>query len=228
MKELLKFLYYKIIVPIIEPAIVNVFHFIWYHSPNTWPKNTFLGHEILQCPFDLQLYQELLFKTKPDFVLQTGIAGGGSLLYFATLFDIMNCPPESIVIGVDITLSENAKKLEHPRIHVIEGNSIGSDTLQKLDRLINMRRGFVILDSDHSKNHVLAELEIYNRFVAPNSYLVVEDTNVNGHPVSPLYGPGPLEAVNKFLKHNTEFYRDDDIWKRNKFSFHQRGWLKRK
>lgn len=213
---------------LLRQQVIDAYHNLWYHSPNTWEKNTYLGFGVKQSPSDLWIYQELLFAIKPAFILQTGVSEGGSIVYFAHLLDAMKAPESTIVIGVDIVLTPEAKRIDHPRVRLIEGSSVAAETLSRIRALLPAPTGFVSLDSDHSKNHVLAELNAYAEFVSAGSYMVAEDTNINGHPVSPDFGPGPFEAVQEFLAKDRRFVNDDTVWEqRHLFSQHQRGWLKR-
>lgn len=207
--------------------LVNRFHRVYYATTANWSHNTYCGYRVLQFPGDLWLYQELIYRERPAFIIQTGVAYGGSLLFFAHMLDRIQADATTIVVGIDIQLSETAQQLNHPRIHLIEGNSTDPHVVRQVESLLPAPMGMVSLDSDHSCTHVLREIECYRHLVRVGCYLVVEDTNLNGHPVWENHGAGPYEAVEQFLCLNQDFIRDDNIWRRNLFSFHQYGWLKR-
>lgn len=219
-------------IQLFRKPIATLFHYIYYTTPGTWTNNKFLGYPILQNPMDLQLYQELVYNLKPRYIVQTGICDGGSIVYFSTLLDIVQAPASAVTVGIDISLSKIAATISHPRARLIIGDSAAAETVEKVKQLLPSTSdapgpGMVVLDSDHSRDHVLKELRAYWELVSIGSYLVVEDTNVNGRPVNWSHGPGPHEAVEIFLRENSRFQRDDSMWERNLVSHHQRGWLKR-
>jgi cephalosporin hydroxylase len=203
---------------------IDEFHRLWYHS-GAWMKNYFLGHQIFQCPFDMQVYHQLVVKLRPRYILQTGISLGGSALFFAAQLDLIQADPSAIFVGIDIALTPEARALKHPRIHLIEGSSTDARTVEAVKALVPDGGGMVSLDSDHTRDHVLAELRIYRDFVADGSFLVVEDTNINNHPVFPEHGPGPREAMESFLGEDPRFIQDHVVWRHHLFTQH--GWLKR-
>lgn len=202
-----------------EPGITEAFHRLYYDTA-VWKDTYWLGVPTQKCPLDLWIYQEVLYEQRPDLIIETGTAHGGSALYMACVCDQLG---RGEIVTVDIYPIEG--RPEHPRVTYVTGSSTAPEVVAEVERLAEGReRVLVILDSDHARDHVLQELRIYSHLVSPGSYLVVEDTNVNGHPVFPEHGPGPMEAVEQFLTETDEFSTD---LAREKFflSFNPRGFL---
>jgi len=208
-----------------EKSIVDQFHDFYFNSHiigEVWGKSTWLGVPILKCPLDAWIYQEIIYEVQPDVIIETGTAKGGSAFYLAAICDLIG---KGSVITVDI--AEDKARPQHKRIKYITGSSTSPEIVGKIKEIIRPAgRIMVILDSDHAKDHVLKELNIYSSFVTKGSYLIVEDTNVNGHPIFADFGPGPMEAVENFLKRHKEFIVDA---KREKFylTFNPKGYLLR-
>ena len=209
--------------------IARAYHRNWYEAGNTWMHSKWMGFHIQQCPLDLQRYQELIFRLKPRAIVQTGVNQGGSLLFFAHMLDALGGPhSDGIVIGIDIQLSARAKELDHSRIHLIEGDSKGVDVLNRVRELVGDRSPILVsLDSDHRCDHVLGELRAFAPLVGPGGALVIEDTNLNGHPVLPHFGPGPREALEQWLPSSSDRFveigaEEDPNW----LSFH--SWFERR
>lgn len=205
--------------------VVDDFHRLYYDSSRsggTWHDTFWQGIPTWKCPLDLWVYQEIIFDQRPDVIVETGTAFGGSALFLSTMCDLVG---NGRVITVDVEHRDG--RPEHERLSYLLGSSTAPENVQQIEGAVPENGSvLVILDSDHSERHVLEELRTYSRFVAEGGYLIVEDTNVNGHPVRPDFGPGPMEAVDAFLQENGDFAVDPG---KEKFymTFNPRGFLKR-
>src|SRR6266850_5998905 len=190
-----------------EAEVVRQFHDLCYRhwlergADTLWLS--WFGHQLVKCPLDLWVYQELLVRTRPDLVVETGTWCGGSALYFAMLFDHLG---HGRIITVDIEVKAN--RPEHSRISYLTGSSVDAAVVAQVREAVGSQRAMVVLDSDHHAAHVYDEIIAYSPLVQTGDYLIVEDTNVNGHPAYPDFGPGPMEALNQFLSQNDEFLID--------------------
>jgi cephalosporin hydroxylase len=141
---------------------------------------------VWKCPLDLWVYQELIHELAPDLIVETGSAYGGSGLYLAMLCELVG---KGEVVSIDI--GEWPDRPRHQRLTYIVDSSTSPALVQRIaERARGLQTVLVVLDSDHRYEHVLAELQAYGPLVTPGSYLVVEDTNINGHPVYEDFGPG--------------------------------------
>jgi cephalosporin hydroxylase len=210
-----------------DRAVIDRFHDLLYGAAlETWANTYWLGVATEKLPLDLWVYQEMIAELRPDLIIETGTRFGGSALFMASICDLIG---KGRVITIDLQdLARNETvRPAHPRIEYITASSTAPEALEAVkDRSKAAENVIVVLDSDHSMTHVVDELRLYSPFVTPGSYVVVEDTNVNGHPVDPGHGAGPMEAVELFLRENDEFVPDAS---REKFlvTFHPRGYLKR-
>jgi cephalosporin hydroxylase len=205
-----------------EPRVSESFHQLYYES-RVWKDTHWLGVPVQKLPLDLWIYQEILYETRPDILVELGTAKGGSAFFFASVFDLLD---HGKVVTVDIVAAGDLP--EHPRITYLTGSSTAGEIVQRVRDLVgDGKRAMVVLDSDHARDHVLAELRLYADLVAPGCYMVVEDTNINGHPVYDDFGPGPMEALTAFLEEREDFDIDR---RREKFflTFHPNGFLRKR
>lgn len=197
---------------------------------------TWLGRPIIQYPQDMIATQELIWNIQPDLIIETGIAHGGSLIFYASILELIG--KESFVLGIDIDIREhNKKEIEnHPlfkRIELIEGSSVSDDVIEKVKSFVkNKKRVMVILDSNHTHEHVFKELELYSPFVTKDSYLIVLDTLIQDMPKGSYpnrdwgIGNNPKTAVWEFLKENNRFVIDESIHNKLLITVAEDGYLK--
>ncbi|MFS8084619.1 MAG: CmcI family methyltransferase [Acidobacteriota bacterium] len=167
-------------------------------------QQTWLGHRLLKSPFDCWIYQELIYRVRPDVILELGVMFGGASRYFA---DILQLIGHGEVLGVDISLGKVALD-NNERISYIEGDSTSPETFAQVKERIEGKRVIVVADSDHEKNHVLKELRLYAQFVPVGSYYIVEDSLNDVMHWHPVPNEGPQAAVREFVKDNDSFVPD--------------------
>lgn len=197
---------------------------------------TWMGRPIIQFPQDMIAMQEIIWRVQPDLIIETGIAHGGSLVYYASMLELIG--GDGLVLGIDVDIREhNRTAIEaHPmfkRIQMIQGSSIDEAVVEQIALVVRDRkRVLVTLDSNHTHAHVRRELDLYSPFVTQGSYLVVFDTVVEDMPKALFpdrpWGPGdnPKTAVWDFLKHNDRFEIDREIENKLLLTVAPDGYLK--
>jgi len=196
---------------------------------------SWMGRPIIQFPQDMVAMQELIWEVKPEIIVETGIAHGGSLIYYASILELMG--GEGFVLGVDIDIrAHNRAAIEaHPmakRILMVQGSATDQAIADQVAAIAKGKRALVCLDSNHTHEHVLAELRLYSPLVKAGSYLVVFDTVVEDMPADAFpdrpwgQGDNPKTAVRQFLAENDRFVVDRDIEHKLLFTVCPEGYLK--
>ena len=198
---------------------------------------TWLGRPIIKYPNEIVLMQEMIWEVKPDLIIETGIAHGGSIIFSASMLELIGDDGEIIAIDIDIR-EHNRKEIENhrlfKRITMLEGSSVSDEIIDKLKEIAKKKkRIMVFLDSNHTHDHVLKELELYTEFVTVGSYIVLPDTFIEYFPKGYFsdrswdVGNNPMTALREFLSKNNNFIIDKE--KENKLLITEafNGYLKR-
>lgn len=198
---------------------------------------SWLGRPIIQLPTDMIAIQEIIWEIKPDLIIETGIAHGGSVIFNASMLELLGNDGEVVGIDIDIRKHNRIEIENHPmfkRITMIEGSSIEGDVVKKVEKIAREKKTvLVLLDSCHTHEHVLKELEIYGEFVSLGSYMVVFDTAVefltdefnNDRPWG--IGNNPWTAVQEYLSKNEDYTIDKTIQNKLLVTAAFDGYLKR-
>lgn len=211
--------------------------FVVKTSPYRYTYNfSWMGRPIIQFPQDMVAMQELIWQVKPDLIVETGIAHGGSIIFYASMMQMMGLPGKVVGIDIDIRDHNRAAIEAHPmasHLHMIQGSSIADETIAAvMDYAAPFKRVMVMLDSNHTHEHVLAELRAYSPLVKAGSYLMVFDTIVEDMPAGYYtdrpwdVGNNPKTAVRDFLAENDRFEVDTSIDDRLLISMNPGGYLR--
>ena len=206
-------------VPIPEDFAFDFIDAFWNNL--AWRDTTWLGTPLAKAPTDLVAYQEMVTRARPDWIIEFPSGNGGRALFFASICELLG---HGQVISIDPR--DDPDRPQHPRITYLRGVASDKPTVEAVRALTgNEPNGLVIVGSAASRQQTAKEIAAYVKFVAVGSYLVVEDTIVNGHPVWPEFGPGPWEAV-KQMNRRSDFVPDPSL-ERFALTFNPGGFLKR-
>ena len=184
-------------------------------------QSAWLGHQMQQNPLDLMAIHDILWQCRPEILVETGTWKGGSALYYATLMDGLDYGQ---ILTIDV--NEWIGWPQHPRIHYVPGSSVEARVVEIVRSITqHAARVMVILDADHTEAHVAEELRHYAPMVTVGQYLIVEDTNIHGHPIRGDLPAGPFEAVQAWLPAHPEFVLDRHM--EPIVSHHPQGYLRR-
>lgn len=195
-----------------------------------------LGRPVIQSPSDLMVIQEIAYASKPDLIIETGVARGGSLIFYASICRLAG---HGRVVGIDLDIrAHNRLAIENHAladlIDLVEGNCLSREILDRVRTVTAGKTVMVVLDSNHTEEHVAAELEAYASFVTPECYLIVCDTTIEFMNRSAIgerpWGPGnsPLSAVRRFLAKHPEFEIDPFPAAKSFATMNWDGFLRRK
>jgi cephalosporin hydroxylase len=187
-----------------------------------WRKTRWLGHVVPRPPTDLFIYQEIVERVRPDWIIETGTRAGGRALFLASVCDLLD---HGQVLTIDPYTHE--RRPDHARIRYLTGKPRDESVLREVTETVGPDpHGLVILGTQVGAQQLVDDFDAYSRFVAVGSYVVLEDTIVNGHPVWPNFGPGPMEAAKRIVNRRGDFGVDSKLEKFG-LTFNPHGFLKR-
>jgi cephalosporin hydroxylase len=204
-------------------------YIMMFYAAKPWHSSKYRGLQLLKIPNDLWIMQEIIQEIKPDLIIETGSRNGASTLWFA---DQLNVVGKGEVLSIELDTKWDMPR--HERVTYIKGSSVSDDVIEQVNRKVEGKRTVMVnLDSDHSKSHVLREMELYSPFVTLGSYMIVEDTIISGHPsvkvldvTFKLVTEGPIDAIREFFKKNTDFMIDTTR-ERFQITTNPQGYLRR-
>jgi len=207
-----------------NPVVQQAFFQRLINHTRNFASAAWLGRPIWQNILDLWTIQETIFEVKPTLLIETGTYMGGSAFFYASLFDLMG--GDRHVVTIDV---EQRCDFSHSRITFLIGSSVAPSTLAVVNQLAARTSGpvMVILDSDHSEAHVRSELDLYTPFVTAESYCLVQDGVIDTLRAFAPDRPGPLRAIERFVRTHPNFVVDHDRCNRFLISHHPAGWLRR-